>query len=211
MVILCFASFLVKCCGISSPILTGFFFPTLSLCVFPWKLPNPVKNHPANNSEKVYRLRLWEIPQRIHHQICAPNGNDSRNVQGPEGRRKVKNLCSEVHYLNIQDCAGGLGHRVLMWGLPWGKAVAVSVRHTQLPMQLKKEESALGVTAPSAQSTLGTYRLAVKWKLQRAFKADHQGYYKRTSERLCHMLELVVFSLSMLCWALLILFLGGSE
>lgn len=35
-----------------------------------------------------------------------------------------------MHYLNIQDCAGGLGHRVLMWGLPWGKAIALSVRHS---------------------------------------------------------------------------------
>lgn len=115
------------------------FSPTLSLNILLWKLPNPVKKHPTSNSEKVYRFGLWEIPQRIHHQISAPNGNDSRNVQGPEGRRKVKNLCSEVHYLNIQDCAGGLGHRVLMWGLPWGKAIALSMRGSTASHATKKE------------------------------------------------------------------------
>lgn len=124
------------------------FFPTLSLHILPWKLPNPVKKHPTNNSEKVYRLGLWEIPQRIHHQISAPNGNDSRDVQGLEGRRKVKNLCSEAHYLNIQDCAGGLGHRVLMWGLPWGKATALSVRHSPASLAAKK-----GGTCPRCQGS----------------------------------------------------------
>lgn len=43
---------------------------------------------------KLFREGVWicalrGISLRIHHQVSAPNGNDSRNVEWPEGKRKV--------------------------------------------------------------------------------------------------------------------------
>lgn len=97
---------------------------------------------------------LWEISLRIHHQITVSNGNDSRNVKGPEGRRRVKNLHSRAHYLNIQDYAGGLGHKVLTQELPLGKVISSSERHS-LTTQIEKEKPTLGVTAPSCSECSG--------------------------------------------------------
>lgn len=144
----------MKCYGISkASLFPSIFFPSLSLRIWPWKLSNPVKKTP-DNLEKVCGLGLWEISLRIHHQITVSNGNDSRNVKGPEGRRRVKNLHSRAHYLNIQDYAGGLGHKVLTQELPLGKVFSSSERHS-LTTQIEKEKPTLGVTAPSCSEFSG--------------------------------------------------------
>lgn len=81
--------------------------------------------------------------------------------KGQRGGGKFKNLDSKAHYLNIQDCAGGLGHEVLMKVAFRG--VNFSVYKTQLYHADKERRNLPGVSwFQVTQHAPGTDKLTVK-------------------------------------------------
>lgn len=96
--------------------------------------------------------------------------------KGQRGGGKFKNFDSKVHYLNIQDCTGGLGHEVLRKDAFRG--VHFSVYKTQLYHADKEGRTLPWVSwFQVTQCAPGTDKLT-EWKSLHDSKADHQAILK---------------------------------